>query len=64
MGAFDHLFGPGRGGGCKKKKFQKFKCPGSYPGGGGGGGGEVGMLKPRFDWYISSCFFFSGLRPL
>ena len=39
MGAFDHLFGPGRGE-FEKKCFQKFKCPG-------------GMLKLRFDWYIT-----------
>ena len=28
------------------KIFQKFKCPGGLPGGGG-------MLKLRFNWYIS-----------
>ena len=45
MGAFDHLFGPGRGK-FEKKIFQKFKCPGGCPGG--------GLLKLRFDWYIIS----------
>ena len=31
------------GGGNLNKNFQKFKCPGSCPG---------GMFKLRFDWYI------------
>ena len=35
-----------REGGIWTKIFQKFKCPGSCPG---------GMLKLRFDWYITPC---------
>ena len=40
-------FWPGEGG-IWTKIFQKFKCPGGCPG---------GMLKLRFDWYISSIDF-------
>ena len=40
-GAFEQLFGLGRGN--FPKIFQKFKCPGVARG---------GMLKLRFDWYI------------
>ena len=39
------------GGGNFPKIFQKFKCPGGCPG---------GMLKLRFDWYIS----LSDTKPL
>ena len=35
-----------REGGIWTKIFQKFKCPGSCPG---------GMFKLRFDWYIMWC---------
>ena len=44
MGAFEQLFGSGRGE-FEQKLSKKFKCPGGCPG---------GMLKPRFDWYINS----------
>ena len=40
-GAFEQLFGSGRG--DLHKNFQKFKCPGRE---------EGGMLKLQFDWYI------------
>ena len=43
-GAFEQLFGLGRGE-FEQKFSQKFKCPGGWPG---------GMLKLRFDWYITN----------
>ena len=47
MGAFDHLFGPGRGE-FEKKISKNSNARGVAPGGGGGKG-----LKLRFDWHIS-----------
>ena len=44
-GAFEQLFGQGRE--VFSKNFPKIQMPGELPGGGG-------MLKLRFDWYISS----------
>ena len=41
-GAFEQLFGLGRGE-FEQKFCKKYKCPGVAPG---------GMLKLRFDWYI------------
>ena len=41
-GAFEQLFGLGRGE-FEQKFCKKYKCPGGCPG---------GMLKLRFDWYI------------
>ena len=43
-GAFEQLFGLGRGE-FEQKFCKKYKCPGFARGG--------GMLKLRFDWYIS-----------
>ena len=43
-GAFEQLFGLGRGE-FEQIFSKKFKCPGGCPGG--------GMLKLRFDWYIT-----------
>ena len=45
-GAFEQLFGLGRGN--LNKNFPKIQMPGGLPGGGG-------MLKLRFDWYISGA---------
>ena len=42
-GAFERLFCP-EGREFEQANLQKFKCPGSCPGG--------GMLKLQFDWYI------------
>ena len=60
MEAFDHLIGPAsvghlkgilaRAGGNLKSNFQKSQMPGGLPGGGG-------MLKLRFDRYIT---FYNG----
>ena len=48
MAAFEQLFSPGRGN--LNKDFPKLQMPGGCPG--------EGMLKLRFDWYISVhiCF--------
>ena len=48
VGAFDHLFGPGR-----EEFEQKFSKNSNARGVARGGG----MLKLRFDWYISSIDF-------
>ena len=60
MEAFDHLIGPAsaghlngilaRAGGNLNSNFQKSQMPGGFPGGGG-------MLKLRFDRYIT---FYNG----
>ena len=47
MGAFDHLFGPGR------EEFEKIFSKNSNARGVAGGGGGGDMLKLRFDWYIN-----------
>ena len=44
-GAFEQLFGPGRG--DLNKHFQKLQMPVGLPGGGG-------MLKLRFDWHVNT----------
>ena len=52
-GAFEQLFGLGRGE-FEQKFCKKYKWPGVAWGGGG-------MLKLRFDWYISlreECFLY------
>ena len=62
MEAFDHFIGPAsvghlngifdRAGGTLNSNFQNSQMPGRLPGGGGGG-----MLKLRFDRYIT---FYNG----
>ena len=47
MGAFEQLFGPVRGG--FEQKFSK-----NSNAGGGARGGGAGILKLRFDWYITN----------
>ena len=44
-GAFEQLFGLGRGE-FEQKFCKKYKCPGVAR--------EGGMLKLRFDWYITA----------
>ena len=45
-----HLYGfSPSGGGNLNKNFPKIQMPGGLPGG--------GMLKLRFDWYITCHFF-------
>ena len=53
-GAFEQLFGLGRGN--LNKNFPKIQMPGGLPGGGGG------MLKLRFDWYITTVLVPSAGR--